>query len=125
MLFGSRGLRGVTIAAAVSLLAGMTSWAAPAADDFDARLKARSDALPKGAKTHADRTAKFFDAARKTKNKRMQIALLQKAVEYGKKSKPAWALKRAKKALDLLERRAPERIDEWTRTRIELYERGF
>ena len=99
--------------------------AGAAGDDFDAKFKGICQALLQDAKTDAERTRRFHDAAGAAKDKRMQVALLDESVKYGTRSAPAWALNLARKSLDQLERKAPDRKSEWTAKRILLYQRGF
>ena len=112
--------------AAVSCLLGLVIVsAAPVEGDDDAEFKKYCNALLKGTKSNADRTAKFHEAAQKAKDTKIRVALLDKAVEYGRASAPAWALQVAKKALDELEQIAPQRKEEWAVKRIDLYRRGY
>jgi hypothetical protein len=113
------------LAAMACLLWLVTLSAAAAEDDADAKFKKYCNALLRGTRSNADRTTKFHQAAQKAKDTKTRIALLDKAAEYGKISAPAWALQVAKKALDELDEIAPDRRDEWSVKRIDLYRRGF
>lgn len=91
----------------------------------DDAFKKYCNSLLRGTRSNADRTAKFHEAAQKTQDTKLRIALLDKTVEYGKISAPAWALQQAKTALDELDKIAPDRKEEWVVKRIDLYRRGF
>jgi len=81
----------------------------------------------RGATTNTARASNLYDAAKLTKDApKIQIALLEKAVEYGMKSIaiPA-ARKVVSESLAMLTTLAPDRADTWRVTNVELHRRLF
>ncbi len=111
------------------LLLVMVTVALPAVpvlgeDDFDRAV----NEIVADAEDDTQRAGKLLDAARFLKTRKaFQVRLLERAVEYGMK-RPAQSERVLQDVLELLEKLAPDRADEWSAVRIKLlraaYDRG-
>lgn len=108
----------VLAAVAIVLLSGS---AATIADDETEELVKE---VTRGCKTAGERAEKLLKAARAlTESPRFGVGLLEKACEFGLKTKPGYGV--VAKALDLLEQLAPQRRGEWDKQRLTLLQRRY